>query len=180
MAVGREVWGHRVVSIRKHRPADVLGIREVNTLAFGQPDEADLVERLRERCQELVELVAVLGDEIIGHIVFSPATIECGKRTVTGAALGPMAVMPKHQRQGVGTKLVRSGVSILQQSDCTFLVVIGHPAFYPRFGFRPASQFGVQCDWDVPDAVFMMMVLAEDEMHGVEGKVTFRPEFSQA
>ena len=91
-----------------------------------------------------------------------------------------MAVMPKHQRQRVGTKLVRSGVSILQQSDCPFLVVIGHQEFYPRFGFKPASQFGVQCDWDVPDAVFMMMVLAEDELQGVEGKVTFRPEFSQS
>ncbi len=169
-----------MVLIRKQQSADIPQIREVNTRAFGQPDEADLVDKLRERCQDLVELVAVFGDEIIGHIVFSPATVECEERTVTGAALGPMAVMPRHQRQGIGTKLVTSGVSLLQQNNCPFLVVIGHPDFYPRFGFRPASRFGVQCDWDVPDAVFMMMVLAEEEMQGVGGRVKFRPEFSQA
>ena len=179
MGVDPEVWGHGMVLIRRQQPADALRIREVNTQAFGQPDEANLVDKLRERCQEHVELVAVRGDEIVGHILFSPAAVECEGRTVTGAALGPMAVLPGHQRQGIGAKLVRSGVSILRQKNCPFLVVIGHPEFYPRFGFRPASQFGVQCDWDVPDAAFMMMVLTEEEMRGVRGKVRFRPEFSE-
>lgn len=168
-----------MVLIRKQQPADIPQIREVNTQAFGQLEEADLVDKLRERCQEILELVAVRGDEVVGHILFSPATIACRGRTVTGAALGPMAVSPRHQRQGIGTELVESGVSILREKGCLFLVVLGHPAFYPRFGFRPASQFGVHCDWDVPAAVFMLMVLAAEEMQGVKGRVTYRPEFSQ-
>lgn len=167
-----------MVLIRKRQTADIPQIREVNTQAFGQPDEADLVDKLRKRCQEILELVAVRGDEVIGHILFSPATCVCRERTVTGAALGPMAVAPRHQRQGIGTELVKFGVSILREKGCPFLVVIGHPAYYPRFGFRPASQFGIHCDWDIPDAVFMMMVLAEEEMQGVRGRVTYRPEFS--
>ena len=168
-----------MVLIRKQQPADIPRIREVNTQAFGQPEEADLVDTLRERCPEALELVAVRGDEVVGHILFSPATIECRERTVTGAALGPMAVAPRHQRQGIGTELVESGVSILRERGCPFLVVIGHPAYYPRFGFKPASQLGVQCDWDVPAAVFMLMVLSAEEMQGVKGRVTYRPEFSQ-
>lgn len=148
--------------------------------AFGQPEEAAIVDTLRERCREILELVAVRGDEVVGHILFSPATIACRERTITGAALGPMAVAPSHQRQGIGTELVKDGISILREQRCPFLVVIGHPAYYPRFGFRPASQFGIQCDWDVPAAAFMLMVLAAEEMQGVEGRVTFRPEFSQA
>ena len=166
--------------IRKRQSADIPRIREVNTLAFGQPEEADIVDRIRERCREILELVAVRDDEIIGHILFSPATIACRERTITGAALGPMAVAPSHQRQGIGTTLVEAGVSLLREKSCPFLVVIGHPAYYPRFGFRPASQFGIQCDWDVPAAAFMMMVLAAEEMREIEGRVTFRPEFSQS
>ena len=79
-----------------------------------------------------------------------------------------MAVMPRYQRQGIGTKLVKDGVSRRQEKSCPFLVVIGHPEYYPRFGFRPASKFGVQSDWDVPDEAFMMMVLADEEMQGVK------------
>lgn len=168
-----------MVLIRQQQTADIPRIREVNIQAFRQPEEADLVDTLRKRCQEILELVALCGDEVVGHILFSPATIACRERTVTGAALGPMAVAPRHQRQGIGTELVKNGVSILRERGCPFLVVIGHPAFYPRFGFRPASQFGVHCDWDVPDAVFMLMVLAAEEMQGVKGRVTYRPEFSQ-
>ena len=169
-----------MVLIRTRQNADIPRIREVNLQAFGQPEEADLVDTLRKRCQEILELVAVRDDEVVGHILFSPATIVCQDRTVTGAALAPMAVLPGHQRQGIGTELVKNGVSVLRENGCPFLVVIGHPAYYPRFGFEPASQFGVQCDWDVPAAAFMMMVLADEEMQGVEGRVKFRPEFSQA
>lgn len=169
-----------MVLIRKEQSADIPRIREVNIQAFGQPEEADLVDRLRERCQEILALVAVSDDEVIGHILFSPATIECQDRTIAGAALGPMAVMPGSQRQGIGSQLVKDGVSILLEKSCPFLVVIGHPEYYPRLGFRPASQFGVQSDWDVPDEVFMMMVLADEEMHGIKGAVKYRPEFLQA
>ena len=112
--------------------------------------------------------MAVRDDEVIGHILFSPAAIEYQGRTIAGAALGPMAVLPRYQRQGIGTKLVKDGVSRLQEKSCPFLVVIGHPEYYPRFGFRPASKFGVQSDWDVPDEAFMMMVLADEEMQGVK------------
>ena len=166
--------------IRKEQSADITRIREINIQAFDQSEEADLVDRLRERCKDILELVAVCDNEVIGHILFSPATIEYQGRTIAGAALGLMAVMPRYQRRGIGTKLVKDGVLRLQEKSCPFLVVIGHPEYYPRFGFRPASQYGIQSDWDVPDEAFMMIVLADEEMQGVKGTVKYRPEFSQA
>lgn len=169
-----------MVMIRKEQSADITRIREINIQAFDQSEEADLVDRLRERCKDILELVAVCDNEVIGHILFSPATIEYQGRTIAGAALGLMAVMPRYQRRGIGTKLVKDGVLRLQEKSCPFLVVIGHPEYYPRFGFRPASQYGIQSDWDVPDEAFMMIVLADEEMQGVKGTVKYRPEFSQA
>ncbi len=165
--------------IRAGQPADTCRVREVNLLAFGQPDEGDLVERLRERCRELLELVAVRDGKVVGHILFSPATVSCQERTVKGAALGPMAVLPAYQGQGIGSALVRRGVAMLREQGCPFVVVLGYPEFYGRLGFGPASRFGVDCDWDVPDAAFMMLILADEAMRGMSGRAQYRPEFSQ-
>ena len=111
---------------------------------------------------------------MIGHIVYSP--IEVGG--VTGAALGPMAVLPERQRAGIGSLLVTEGLRRLEARGCPFVMVIGHPTYYPRFGFVPASRHGITCEWDVPDEAFMILVLQPALPPGISGLARYRKEFA--
>jgi putative acetyltransferase len=146
----------------------------VNRAAFDQEGEGRLVDALRARGAALLSLVAVVDDEVVGHILFSPATIG----TVAGAALGPMAVVPAHQRQGIGSELVARGLDFLAARGCPFVVVVGHPEFYPRFGFEPATAYGLTCDWDLPAGVFMVKVLNAATAVHVHGHVAYQAEFA--
>src|SRR5262249_13191082 len=119
-------------------------------------------------------MVAVVSGRVVGHILYSPASIG----NVTGAALAPMSVLPARQRQGIGSALVEAGNRHLKDAECPFIIVLGHPTFYPRFGFQPASAHAVTCDWNVPDDVFMLLVLDEARMRGVSGLAKYRDEFS--
>ncbi len=123
-----------------------------------------------------MSLVAVADGAVVGHIMFSPLTVG----RVVGAALGPMAVLPAYQRQGIGSQLVERGVERLRSSGCPFIVVIGHPAFYPRFGFQPAGGYGLTCEWDVPAEAFMVTVLNPEVSGRLAGLAQYRPEFSTA
>src|SRR5262245_30126880 len=91
--------------------------------------------------------------------------------------LGPIAVLPAHQRQGIGSRLIEAGNRKLELARCPFILVVGHAAYYPRFGFRPASTYGIVCEWDVPDNVFMVLVMDTEKMRGVSGSARYRPEF---
>jgi putative acetyltransferase len=161
-----------VIEIREERSGDIDAIRRVNREAFQQDQEGRIVDVLRERNAVLLSLVAAIDDEIVGHILFSPATIG----SMEGAALGPMAVDPAHQRQGIGSRLVSVGLEQLHARGCPFVVVIGHPGFYPRFGFESAAAFGLTCDWDLPAGVFMVRVPSPARA-GLHGHVTYRAEF---
>lgn len=163
-----------LTQIREECPDDLAAIREVNRRAFGQDQEANIVDALRSNGAALLSLVATLNDRVVGHIMYSPATIG----GVTGAALGPMSVLPEHQRQSIGSKLVSIGNQKLRESGCPFIIVLGHPTFYPRFGFRRASALAVKCEWDVPDDVVMLLILDEPKMQGISGLVKYRHEFS--
>lgn len=105
--------------------------------------------------------------------MYSPVRVG----SISGAALGPMAVVPEEQRRGIGTKLVEAGTDQLTGSGCPLIVVVGHPEFYPRFGFRPASPNGITCQWDVPDDVFMVLSLDDAQMARAVGVAVYRPEF---
>ena len=165
--------------IRREQLHDVSAIRKLNTEAFGQAEEAGIVDSIRKNCgEDAVSLVAVLEDQVVGHILFSPVRVECGDRVVHGMGLGPMAVLPEHQRTGIGSELVRVGVSEMRGSCCPFVIVLGHPQFYPRFGFEPASRRGIRCEWEVPDEAFMILILEATEMDGVSGLARYRSEFS--
>ena len=168
-----------MVKIRKEQPQDIPLIHQVNKRAFGQILEADLVDRLRRNCNDLLSLVAVVEDEIVGHILFSSVTVEGEETTAEGMALAPMAVLPEYQRQGIGSKLVRAGIARLKSSDCVFVIVLGHADYYPRFGFEPASRYGVRSEWEVPDDAFMILVLNESVMQGISGVARYRPEFAE-
>jgi putative acetyltransferase len=166
-------------TIRPERPEDASQVRIVNELAFEQPTEANLVDRLRQACDESLALVAE-DDGVVGHILFTPVVIESAGRRVRGMGLAPMAVLPARQRQGIGSKLVRRGLEILRERGCPFVVVIGHPEYYPRFGFEPASLHGLACQWEgVPDAAFMISILDADAMAGVSGMARYRNEFDE-
>ena len=169
-----------MVEIRKEQPQDIPIIHRVNKRAFGQLLEADLVDRLRRNCKELLSLVAVVGNEIVGHILFSSVRVEGEGTTAEGMALAPMAVLPEYQRQGIGSELVRAGITRLTSSGCAFVIVLGHADYYPRFGFEPASRYGVRSEWEVPDDAFMILVLSESVKQGISGVARYRPEFAEA
>jgi putative acetyltransferase len=167
-----------MITIRLETSRDASQVRRVNELAFGQPLEADLVERLRQSCADSLSLVAE-DDDVVGHILFTPVIVENAERRLIGMGLGPMAVLPSRQRKGIGCQLVRSGLDILRERGCPFVVVVGHPEYYPRFGFNPASGHGLACQWDeVSDAAFMAVVLDEHVMAGLAGVAKYRDEFS--
>jgi putative acetyltransferase len=179
-----------MIEVRVERPQDVSQVHTVNERAFARPAEADLVDELRRAFGDFLSLVAeddeAQDDEVVGHILFTPAVIgpaaiEGPGRSITGMGLAPMAVMPDRQRQGIGLALVKRGLEILRERGCPFVVVLGHPNYYPRFGFERASTHGLSCQWEgVPDEAFMVLILDSDAMRGVSGVVKYRNEFNEA
>jgi putative acetyltransferase len=172
-----------MICIREERPMDIEKVRKLNekafTQAFGQAPEADLVDRLRENCSNILSLVAVQNDQVIGHIYFSPVNIS-GDKIIEGIGLGPMAVLPEFQRRGIGSQLVQAGIEILKRRGYTFIIVLGHPEYYPRFGFKRASHSGIRSQWEgVPDEAFMILILNEEAMIGVYGIARYRNEFDE-
>lgn len=165
-----------MITIRAEAAEDIRAVHRVNELAFGQPDEADLVDALRAAARPYISLVAVSQGRVVGHIFFSPVTLEAEASTCAILSLAPMAVLPEYQRQGVGSRLVREGLKECQRIGCDAVVVLGHPEYYPRFGFVPASQRGLRCEYPVPDEVFMVAELKPNALSG-PGLVKYRPEF---
>jgi putative acetyltransferase len=162
------------IEVREEQPSDVAAIRDLNDRAFGQPLEGRIVDALRSNGAVMLSLVAVSDGRVAGHILYSP--IEVGG--VTGAALGPMAVLPEHQRTGIGSLLINEGRRQLEARGCPFIIVIGHATYYPRFGFVPAGRSGISCEWNVPDEAFMILVLDPSRMTGVIGLAKYRGEFA--
>jgi len=170
-----------MISIRRERPEDIAVIRTVNETGFDQSTEADIIDALRDVCPDVLSLVAESDGEIVGHILFSPVTIEGGSQSRQSMGLAPMAVTPDRQRQGIGSDMVQAGLEILRKQGCPFVIVLGHPAFYPRFGFVPASRYGLTSQWEgVPDAAFLVLVLDASSMAGVSGVARYREEFDAA
>jgi putative acetyltransferase len=173
-----------MISIREERPEDIVYVRKLNERTFkqefGQALEADLIDRLRKNCQSILSLVAVKNNRIVGNIIFSPVKIE-GDKTVDGMGLGPMAVLPEHQHQGIGSRLIQAGIDTLKSRASPFIVVLGHPEYYPHFGFEPASHRNIFSQWaGVPDEAFMILVLDENVMSDVHGVARYRNEFDEA
>ena len=163
------------------KPEDHATVRIVNEQAFGQPLEANIVETLRWDCSEALSLVADETGEVIGHIMFTPATIENQSGKMKGMGLAPMAVLPARQRQGIGSKLVKQGLRILQDRGCPFVIVLGHPEYYPRFGFEMASKYGVTSQWEgIPDDAFMILIIDKSILPNLSGVARYRDEFNDA
>jgi putative acetyltransferase len=165
------------VAIRREERADARAVGEVNTLAFGQPDEAALVARLRERARPYLGLVALDDREIVGHILFTPVPLHAETGVVTLMALAPMAVRPGRQREGIGSALVRAGLAACRTDGHDLVVVVGHPAFYPRFGFVRARPLGITSEPAFPDEAFMLAELTPGALGGRRGIIRYSPEF---
>jgi len=149
-----------MVVIREESPADLLAVRRVNELAFGRAGEANLVDVLRAVAEPVISLVAIRDGEVVGHLFFSPVTLETGLAGAdTYLGLGPLAVLPECQNLGIGSQLVREGLQACRRQGAAAVVVLGHPEYYPRFGFVPASRYALRCEYPVPDDVFMAIEL---------------------
>lgn len=167
-----------LVRIRAEERRDAAGVYAVNAAAFERPDEALLVQRLHDSGAVTLSLVAEAGGRIAGHVLLSPmiVTDEMG-REYDAVGLGPVAVMPEQQRQGIGGALIREGLRRCAAAGETAVFVLGHPEYYPRFGFRPAAEFGLRCAYDVPEDVFMVLELQPGALAGVRGRAVYHPEF---
>lgn len=148
----------------------------MNTSAFDTAAEANLVDALRDQVHPVVSLVAEVGGLVVGHIMFSPVSLS-GHSELRLMGLAPMAVTPEHQRNGVGSALVRAGLERCRHLGFGAVVVLGHPSYYPRFGFGPSSSFGIGSEYEAPAEAFMLLELQPGYMRGVCGTVQFHAAF---
>ena len=163
--------------IRPEQPEDTTAIRQVNEQAFGRSDEADLVDALRTHGKAVLSLVGVERNHIVGHIFFSPVTIESDNSMVSAIGLAPMAVVPERQQRGIGSWMVRAGLAGCRNAGYHYVVVLEHPTYYPRFGFVPASQYGITSEYTVPDEAFMVLAWQGGILSHRGGIARYEPEF---
>ena len=164
--------------IRREEPQDVAAIRFVNAQAFDGSAEANAIDALRERGAATLSLVAVIEDRVVGHLFFSPVTIEAPDRAWPGLGLAPLAVLPEYQRQGIGTALMNTGLEECRRQGHARVIVLGHPDYYPRFGFERASRCGVRFEFEAPDEACMILALQPGALDGVSGVAKYQPEWS--
>ncbi len=163
------------LAIREEAPADHIAVRELNRLAFGQDDEANLVDALRAGGYTRLSLVAERDGTVVGHLLFSRLPIETSNGVVEALALAPAAVRPDRQRQGIGSQLIRDGLMMCRQRGHRIVVVLGHAEYYPRFGF--SADLAERLRSPFPGPHFMAMELASGVLDGVEGDVRYPPPF---
>ena len=163
--------------IREEDITEWDAIKRVLTEAFGQADEAVIVDALRAYACLTLSLVAIENDEIIGHIAFSFVEITSNSKDKHIVGLAPMGVLPAHQRQGVGSHLVKEGVERCRKMGIDAIVVLGHPNYYAKFGFEPAHQFGLSCVYDAPPEVFRVLDLTGDTLAHISGVVRYSTAF---
>lgn len=164
--------------IRERQAVDDDAIRQLNDSAFGGPDESRLVEDLRAAHLGAVELVAVEGAAIVGHILFSPLAVTCGKEAIRALSLAPMSVQPGRQRSGTGSVLVRAGLESAKARGWQAVFVLGHPDFYPRFGFSAALARPFKAPFS--GEAFMALDLVPGVLAGGGGHVVYPPPFDIA
>lgn len=164
--------------IREETPEDREVIRAVNRLAFGGDAEGDLIDRLRADGDILLSLVAQVDGEVVGHILFSKLDSETQGGNIKAAALAPMAVTPEFQGRGVGTALVERGLALCRERGYSVVVVLGHPDYYPRFGFDAAKGQLLKSPYSELGAAYMALELVPGALSGVSGTVRYPEAFA--
>ena len=171
------------LTIRQENKADIKQVYELNLLAFGEKGEAILVDLLREKNEFIpqLSLVAILNNEIVGHILFTKIKIIDNKGNENESlALAPMAVLPKYQKKGIGEKLIYKGLDIATKLNFKSVIVLGHEHYYPKFGFVPTVKWKIRAPYDVPDNAFMGIELVKNALKNVNGIVKYPKEFDEA
>src|SRR5262245_32434944 len=165
-------------TIRHETPEDIPAIHHIHTAAFGRPNEADLVDTLRQHDALTISLFAIQDGRLVGHIALSPVTITSSTGTMEALGLAPMAVLPAYQRRGIGSQLVEAGLTACHHTPSGVVVVLGHPRYYPRFGFTPAKPLGIVWEHNAPEEAFMVKEIQEGAWAQTHGVVKYRPEFA--
>lgn len=151
----------------------------MNLAAFDNGPESAVVDKLRASCKDYLAFVATEDGAVVGHILFTPVTVDDSH--AVGMGLAPLAVLPPRQRRGIGSRLVQHGLEYLRQSGCPFVIVLGHPEYYPRFGFELASKYRLLSQWQgVPDEAFMVAVFDSGALPKAGGIARYRDEFDDA
>lgn len=167
------------VVLRREESGDVQAIHAVEAEAFEHEDEADLVDRLRARGRNVLSLVATSDGVIVGHILLTRVQVEGAPDDRIVLGLAPVAVAAARQRSGIGSQLVRAALGEAREGGAAAMVVLGHPEYYPRFGFVPARDHGLFCDYDPAGEAFFVMALAPGGLDGLAGRVRYAPEFDE-
>ncbi len=163
--------------VRNEAETDHAAVHALNVAAFGSPAEAELVDALRQQVRPLISLVAEENGVVVGHILFSPLVLP-GHPELRLMGLAPMAVAPERQRRGIGSALVRAGLEQCRRLGCGAVIVLGHPGYYPRFGFTPAARFGIACEYQAPAEAFMLIELEPGHLRGARGTVRYPAAFA--
>jgi len=162
--------------IRAETEDDFAAVQSINLSAFPEDGESRLVNNLRENAQPIISLVAEVDGKLVGHILFSPVTLD-SKSSLQLMGLAPMAVLPAYQRQGIGSVLIEAGLEKCRLAQYGAVVVLGHPDYYPKFGFTASSNFAIKSEYDVPTDVFMIIELEKGYLEDCSGTISYHEEF---
>ena len=162
------------VVIQKEVPGHYPAVRSILLECFNTSAEADLVDALRRNGKSALSLTSQHGDIVTGHIMFSPVHILPAS-PAKGVGLAPLAVKPEYQHQGIGALLIREGLRLCRELEVDYIVVLGSPKVYSRFGFKKASSFGLMNEYGEDDAFMLLQIGSQLPSPGL---VHYCPEFS--
>jgi putative acetyltransferase len=170
------------ITFRKEAANDCKEIREVNDIAFGQNQEGKLIDKLRIKAEYINELsiIALFGNKIVGHILFFPVSVVFNEKRHQTLSLGPMAVLPEYQKQGIGGELIRRGLKKAEELGFKSVVVLGHPEYYPRFGFRKSARWNIRDPFGAPEEAMMAIELEKGSLEFGGGIIEYPEEFYSA
>ena len=166
-----------MLNIRKERDSDIEEVYGINVRAFDTDAEAKLVDRLRSSGVFYISLVAEENGHIVGHILFTPVELAGSPQGLRLMGLAPMAVLPEFQNRGIGSSLVEAGLEHCKEENIDAVFVLGHPDYYPKFGFLQSVKYGIKSEYDVPDEVFMAIELKNGILDGKHGTIRYHKEF---
>lgn len=172
------------IRIRKETQKDHESTKTVVEKAFQNEEHSDhmeqfLVAKLRKSDVFIPELslVAEINENIVGHLMLTKLLIKDGKKNYDSLALAPVSVLPEYQNKGIGSRLIHQSLKISKEMGFKSVIVLGHERYYPRFGFKPASKWGIKAPFDVPDESFMALELEDGSLDGITGTVVYSKEF---
>ena len=168
--------GSKKMQIREAVETDLNDVLSIERLAFGYEKEAELVRELLHdpSAKPLLSLLALKKGRAVGHILFTSAHLSDSKDAASIVILAPLAIVPDFQKQGIGGKLIEHGLALLSKSGVDLVFVLGHPEYYPRYGFTPAGQIGFEASYPIPDehaGAWMVQALRSKVIGTVSGKV---------